>query len=746
MSWRVGLFLFALYVATYGGGPHAVDEIAPIVSAGSLVKRGTLATNELFWTIGAAGNPSDAQVSIGQSGDVWSKKGPLVALAMVPWAYLAYAWSDLDLVFTSLLVLAPITAATGGLLVAVARRAGLSLSVAMWVGLGYGIASLAWPYARLGFGEPLIAFAVVLAIFVGRRGMRGAFLAGLCVAMATATKPSAILLGLPIALFVLMPDPPIRFAWSRRLRSALAMGSGALIGLVPLALHNAARFGTPWATGYAIGSGEDFSVSPLVGLAGLLVSPYRGVIWFVPCVVLAFFAFPEARRRAQVLTYCALGIAVVTLGTYSAWWTWWGGNAWGPRFLLPAMPLIAVVIGLGWSGFGRTRRWIAVVFIGLSTATQTLGVFLDFNQFERALRVDNAQFTAQGNLWDMSTSPILGHLSRLWTDGPRALDVSWMRNGHVDWTLALTVLAGIVVAAIPLAWRVADRGFLRSRWNLVPILVVGFALRSVLVSGPPALSSSGMDLLRVAALRDEMARVTDGTIVLASEEVPALWAYDRWRGPTYGVNRDDLPPRPGDPGFVAGVVARHARIWLMAANVPRADPLNGVEPFLERVGYRVQERVVGTARLVQFEFPREMSATPPEISIPQARFVEKTLQLVWARQMIDSTAPYRHFVELEWEVVPGADEGINLFLHLYRGEQLVGQVDAPLASVLGPVGSIGWRGYRVRSHHTIESTDRLVDPSVTVAIGLYRVTDGSRLTPVDATDRAFAEKRVPIDR
>ncbi len=746
MAWRIGLLLFVVYLASYGGGPHAVDEIAPIVSASSLVKRGSLDTNELFWTIGAAGNPADAQVSIGQTSDVWSKKGPLVALAMLPWVFVAYYWPGLNLVFASLLAMAPITAATGGLLVVVARRAGITSSVSAWVGLGYGIASLAWPYARLGFGEPLIAFAVVLAVLVGRRGLVGSFVAGLCVAMATATKPSAILIGLPIALFVLLSDKPIRVHLVQWLRTSLSFTSGSLLGLIPLAVHNAYRFGSPWSTGYAIGSGEDFSVNPVVGFAGLLISSYRGVIWFVPCVVIVILALPVALRRARALTACALGVVLVTLGTYVAWWTWWGGFAWGPRFLLPAMPLIAVVIGLGWEEFGPVKRWSTIVLTGLSVVIQSLGATMDFNQFERSIRTTTPAFPIDGDLWDMSRSPILGHLRRLVMEGPRALDLFWIRDGRVNMMLALSVLVCILVAAAPLIWRTAFRGSVGLTWDAIALLVVALGVRIILISGVPPFGQSAMDLLQVSAIRNEMARSTDATVILASEEVPALWAFDRWRGPTYGVNRDDMPPRRGDPGFLERVVGIHDRVWMMAANVPRADPRNTVEAYLDRLGYRVGEQTVGTARLVQFAFPRAMMKPHPVIDIPRARFIESWIQIAWTRQMIDPEAHYRYFVDVEWTAVPRSVDGINVFIHLYRGDQLVGQSDAPLTSVLDINGSLGWRGDRVSSHHVIEIKDLRPDPSVIVAIGLYRASDGTRLTPIDATDRVYSEKRVPIEQ
>ena len=80
-AWRVGLFLWAVYLCSYGGGPHSPDEIGQLATTASLVRRGSFDADEIFWTIPAAGGRSDAQVEIGPTGDVWSVRGPTVPLA-----------------------------------------------------------------------------------------------------------------------------------------------------------------------------------------------------------------------------------------------------------------------------------------------------------------------------------------------------------------------------------------------------------------------------------------------------------------------------------------------------------------------------------------------------------------------------------------------------------------------------------------------------------------------------------------
>lgn len=773
MAGRVALLLFAIYLLTYGGGPHAVDEIAQLSVARSIVLRGAADTNELYWTIPAAGNPADAQSAVGPSGDVWSKKGIVPSLLMVPWV-----WLGRDMAFAGLLAMAPVTALTGGLLVLLGRSLALSAAGSAGVALIYGLATLAWPYSRLNFGEPAIALAIVVAALVGRVGLLGATGAGLAIAFAAGAKPSALALALPVGMYValgrrppgalgvrLAPGAaapaapvatrPLAVALALHRRRAVVFAAALALGLAPQALYNAARFGSPFSTGYALGAGEDFATAPWVGLAGLLLSPYRGVLWFVPLVAACLLLGPLAWRRSPALMALAVGTAVTTLATYAAWWTWWGGYTWGPRFLLPALPLLVLAVPLAWPALGPGVRVGVGAATVLSVAAQLPGVLVDFNPFERALRERWPTFPAGPELWSLAASPLLDHTRRL---AAGELDVTWA--GKPALTTALVGAVAASALALVLSHELARREGLaagrsgahgqstvipstvgdlrrplrilsfvdrRQRRALADFTAVGStvaALILLLARGPTAPTGAAADLLAAAGARPT-AGVTDATLLLASPEVPALWSHDRWRGATYGFNRDDLPSRADAEQLLMRALERHDRLWLLASNVPGQDLANQTERWLEREAFAGDERSFGAARLRLFRSASGASQLSPGadslatfddgIELAHAWLPDQTASASW---------PPR--VQLTWR--GSHPPGLSVFIHLYAQDRLVGQLDAPLTAT---------------GRYLPRVTDARIGNRLSLEVGLYR-PDGRRLQARTVDGLVWPEGRVRL--
>jgi hypothetical protein len=222
--------------------------------------------------------------------------------------------------------------ATVALLFALARRRGLTGGQGAAVAAMTG-GTLLFTYAATAYAESGVALTVA-AILLGIDALgdrRGAALGiGAAAGFAVLLRADGLLLVVPLALAAVL--------WRRR--DAWWLFAACAAPFVALAMaYNAARFGSWAQTSYA---GETFSHTWASGAAGLLVSPGRGLLLFAPAVVACAVAWPAVIRRDAVAGAVGAGLLVARVAFYASWWAWDGGYGFGPRFLVPALPVLAL--------------------------------------------------------------------------------------------------------------------------------------------------------------------------------------------------------------------------------------------------------------------------------------------------------------------------------------------------------------------------------------------------------------------
>jgi hypothetical protein len=196
-----------------------------------------------------------------------------------------------------------------------------------------------WPYASDSFMEPFSAAAlgVAAAAILGAReehAARSGFLAGTALAAACLLRPilwtCAPVFGLALLL-----------EWRGKRRSTAAVlgfGAAAVAGLLAAALANFARYGKATELGYGFKGGMPFLNPLLEGLLELTFHPGRGVFLYAPIALAALFAARKLGAPARVLSY---GVPAAVLLVVCRWYGWHGGSAWGPRYMLMVLPLLA---------------------------------------------------------------------------------------------------------------------------------------------------------------------------------------------------------------------------------------------------------------------------------------------------------------------------------------------------------------------------------------------------------------------
>lgn len=265
------------------------------------------------------------------------------------------------------------------------------LTTATFISLAYAFASIAWSYARGTFSEPLVALGLLWAVLCACRAQEEDrclwwALAGVGLGGGLLARQAEAVMVLPVAAWALASG------WrAGRLR-------GAFLNLCSLALpvalaqgtvlaYNALRFGNPLNTGYLPG-GLPGSRSPFPGLYGLLLSPGKGLLVFVPLTLLGFAGWPAFLRKRPALGAVLLAMIGLQLLVYaSTGRAWAGGLSWGPRHLVPVLAFCLLPIGEVWPML-RRKRWLelaAAFLLAASVVIQMLGISVYPSRHQQAV-------------------------------------------------------------------------------------------------------------------------------------------------------------------------------------------------------------------------------------------------------------------------------------------------------------------------------------------------------------------------
>jgi hypothetical protein len=315
-SIRVFLVFFALYLFTWGGHYTSGDGAKKLAWAKSM----------LFGTSAAGLSPSP--------NGVYSKYGiGHSIIAMPPLLLSSFIREHTGIrseatLYTLLFVL------NGALLLALvayylfrfydARRV-------WWTVVLIGAGTMWWPYTKMDFSEPLVA-TILFGGFLLMRSGRPSL--GMLLAATTLTiRTDSIVDICLLSLWWLLGKATVR--------DAIKLGLSILPALLIVVAANYVRYHSIFDRGYA---NEGFSTPLLVGLGGILFSAGKSVFLFSPPLILGFLGwqrfYQQRATRNDALLF--LGFFVAELLLYSKWWDWSSDDAWGVRFMIPALVFMCI--------------------------------------------------------------------------------------------------------------------------------------------------------------------------------------------------------------------------------------------------------------------------------------------------------------------------------------------------------------------------------------------------------------------
>lgn len=615
----LSLLLFIVYLLTYAGVTHSVDEIAALSVTESLVVEQRWHTNQMAWDQ-ARTPPQNAP---GVDDNLYAKKGLGISLVALPFFMLNKLWPLFGAVRLTLLASSLLTAATGYFFYRLTRTLGFPSTTAAWGTLALGLATPLWPYARTLFSEPLAALGLCITLFSAfyyrqaeaHSTKLGALFGCSCgLAMLILARSANGILVAPVLAYLgfigwtrRTATSPLPFNVRELLALSLPLGGTLLLTL----FYNYIRFHT-WLT-FPQAAIETFSTPLVTGVTGLLISPGKGLLWYMPVVVFSLFGLPDWRKKGHLPEYIlATTLIVFTLLLYAKWYDWTGGRAWGPRLLVTSIPALLVlclpVLDRLRQPQGYTRWWIGGVLL-LSVLVQLPGALWNFEWVEAEQMEDGISFAQL--VWSPAHTPLItawtDFANRLWLDPIWWQTTFWQQ----PWTqsglfllLVLTLLSLLglglrrVYQAQPTArWWLASMGCAL----LLAIVIVRTAAtdqRLAERTANPADNQAVIDYITVEHQPGDVV-LLDMTAATDQQGRQRFWMnnsgsdvpYIAWVRNSTALSLDDQ---------LAHWLEPYSRIWLVMQETVENTPDSTTEQWLDQHAYRGHQQWLGSQRVVEY--------------------------------------------------------------------------------------------------------------------------------------------------
>jgi hypothetical protein len=361
-----------------------MDQSAAIVSSGTLWMDAFMRPPD---------GPNTVDWSRAPDGHIYPTKAPGCAFAAVPlMAALYYGesaigiapfqgdWFRRNIVLVNWVLNSLASAVAMTLLLRIVIAAGVGMPAAVLGVLSIALGTAYYPYATTYYAHNLAANLIIVAallVFSASASWKRDALVGLLAGFAVAFDYAAVL-GVLVFAAVLGTSRP---------KALAPFVAGGLVPLAFLAWYHTVVFGGPTITAYrymnpkiAPPDGELLRLPRLGTLIALTFSPYRGILFYSPVLLLAAAGAwcaargsgrppcpslaPARGQNPQAIVWSGVVLFGLLFLFNACYYVWWGGWTAGSRYIVPGLVLLAPAIAIGFATFPR----LGVVLLAISIA------------------------------------------------------------------------------------------------------------------------------------------------------------------------------------------------------------------------------------------------------------------------------------------------------------------------------------------------------------------------------------------
>ncbi|MGH9084969.1 MAG: hypothetical protein ACRDYW_05915 [Acidimicrobiales bacterium] len=233
-----------------------------------------------------------------------------------------------------------------------ARRMGEQAALVGAAGVAFG--TLVLPYSAQLYGHLLgsaLGFGAWRLLWVGAPTVRRTLAAGLLAGLAVTVEYQLAVVVLVLVGWILIRHP----------RRILPFAIGGLPAAAALAAYQWALLGSPFSSSYSQKPAHEEASPVVTGIpdpiqALEILFGSRGVLLFTPIVACGIWGLVRLAREDRGARDEAI-VGLVVFGGFfllqAGWPNPWGGEMPGPRYLIPALPFLALGIARAWTGAPR---------------------------------------------------------------------------------------------------------------------------------------------------------------------------------------------------------------------------------------------------------------------------------------------------------------------------------------------------------------------------------------------------------
>jgi hypothetical protein len=341
----------------------------------------------------------------------------------------------------------------------------------------FGIATLVFPYSIRFTGNIIGMFLGLLSFrFYLNKEKNSYFLTGLISGLAS-------FFDYPLLLFLFIYIL-IGFFFNTKFLKYFFIG--ATLGVLPLLMYNYLIFGNPFSFSNAHldpqiseetgGIGVSLNPEFLLSLIPrVLFYPERGLFFYYPILIVSLVGIFYMKSQFEIERRIIILVFVLFVLFNCSYWTWWGGSTFGPKYLLPTIPFLAIPLIFvieRFKSISRVYKSFFVVLLAVSIFHNFLGLqplmdlfpnFIGLLPLEKGVTFDMEKYIQEIKSLTLFNNPLYEYYLPLFVrDGPRSrifeaifhdLSEIDIRTSFPIWTREIKLFTlspfGILVVNIP---------------------------------------------------------------------------------------------------------------------------------------------------------------------------------------------------------------------------------------------------------------------------------------------------------